>query len=387
MLTYSAALKRVLNFARKKTSIVKVEKSLQHVCVRNINSKKNNPFFNNSLLDGFAFKSSDTVSNKSFKILGATSAGQKNKIKYKKNCCYRISTGAKMFHPYDCMMPYENLQIEKGVVKLKKKISKDTNVRKIGSDYKKGQIILKKNTTITAPNLLALKSLGIKNIKVYQKPTIILFCTGNEIIDNVKINDKIINSIPEYIKSFSEKLNFKFIYLGILKDNVKQLHSKIRKIQSIKNVIIVSTGGVSAGHKDFIPQVLKKNKFKVIFHKILMKPGRPTLFAIKKSSYYFGLPGNPISTIVGFHFLITPLLLRLQSKILKLKNGRMLQNYKKNKKLTLFLRGKTNNKTLKILSGQESFRIKSLVNANCWIKLNQKKSIIKKGSRVDYYDY
>ena len=200
MLTYSAALKRVLNFARKKTIIVKVEKSLQHVCVRNINSKKNNPFFNNSLLDGFAFKSSDTVSNKSFKILGATSAGQKNKIKYKKNCCYRISTGAKIFHPYDCMMPYENLQIEKGVVKLKKKISKDTNVRKIGSDYKKGQIILKKNTTITAPNLLALKSLGIKNIKVYQKPTIILFCTGNEIIDNVRINDKVINSIPEYIK-------------------------------------------------------------------------------------------------------------------------------------------------------------------------------------------
>ena len=137
---------------------------------------------------------------------------------------------------------------------------------------KKGQIILKKNTTITAPNLLALKSLGIKNIKVYQKPTIILFCTGNEIIDNVKINDKVINSIPEYIKSFSEKLNFKFIYLGILKDNIKQLHSKIRKIQNIKNVIIVSTGGVSAGHKDFIPQVLKKNKFKVIFHKILMKP-------------------------------------------------------------------------------------------------------------------
>ena len=73
------------------------------------------------------------------------------------------------------MMPYESLQIEKGAVKLKKKISKDTNVRKIGSDYKKGQIILKKNTTITAPNLLALKSLGIKNIKVYQKPTIILF--------------------------------------------------------------------------------------------------------------------------------------------------------------------------------------------------------------------
>ena len=68
-------------------------------------------------------------------------------------------------------------------------------------------------------------------------------------------------------------------------------------------MIIISTGGVSAGHKDFIPQVLKKkNKFKVIFHKILMKPGRPTLFAIKKSSYYFGLPGNPISTIVGFHF-------------------------------------------------------------------------------------
>ena len=99
------------------------------------------------------------------------------------------------------------------------------------------------------------------------------------------------------------------------------------------------------------------------------------------------MPGNPISTIVGFHFLITPLLLKLQSKILKLKNGRLLQNYKKNKKLTLFLRGKTDNKTLKILSGQESFRIKSLVNANCWIKLNQKKSIVKKGSRVDYYDY
>ena len=140
MLTYSAALKRVLHFARKKTSIVKVEKSLQHVCVRNINSKKNNPFFNNSLLDGFAFKSSDTVSNKSFKILGATSAGQKNKIKYRKNCCYRISTGAKIFHPYDCMMPYENLQIEKGVVKLKKKLAKIQMFEKLAVITKKDRL-------------------------------------------------------------------------------------------------------------------------------------------------------------------------------------------------------------------------------------------------------
>jgi molybdopterin molybdotransferase len=387
MTSYKEALKKVLKVSKKLKKNEMIDGLKNHVLCKNIKAKRDNPLFNNSLLDGFVFKSSDTIKNSIFKIHGELAVGENKKINYIKNSCYKISTGGKIILPYDCMLPYEKVKIIDGLVKIPSKIRKLQNIRLKGSDFKRGNLLIKKNEQLTPAKRLLIKSSGNKTILTYDTPKIFLFCSGDEISDKITFNEKVINSIPEYISSFSQKYNFDFKYLGIVKDNKKSILNIFSKIKKFKNSIIISTGGVSAGHKDYFSKFLIQKKYKILFHKIGMQPGRPTLFAIKNNQYYFGLPGNPISTIVGFHFLVLPLVLSMQNQKLKFKNSKILHSYNKNPNLTEFRRGYVNQNGIKIISDQESYKLNSLVKANCWLLLDQKNKIIKKGDWVKFIDY
>jgi molybdopterin molybdotransferase len=389
MLTYQQAVSKIITYAKPKIIEISISHALHYVAAENIYSKKSNPNFDNSLLDGYAAKSSDIKKNKKLRIIAKLSAGENKKIPYTKNACFQVATGCPIQKPYDCMIPYEQVDREGNFILCKKSIRPYENIRKAGSDYKKKSLILPKGSKINASQLLAVKTLGITKIKVFAKPTIVLFCSGDEISDNPSATNKTINGISEYFNSFKDTYNYNFIYLGIVKDKAKDLQKIYNQLKKNKkeNVIFVSTGGVSMGHKDFIPSMLTKYNYKIIFHRMNMKPGRPTLFARKNSSFYFGLPGNPISTIVGFHFLIMPLVHKLQNLSFQWKTGILNNNQSKNKKMSLFLRGSVMDKKINILPGQESYKISTLVKANCWVLLDQNKSLVKKGSNVKYINY
>jgi molybdopterin molybdotransferase len=390
MISYKKAVIEILSNCKPKTITLPISKAINCIAAKNVFSKRDNPSFDNSLLDGFAVKSTDVQKNKVLTIAGKISAGEKKKIKYKKNSCYQIATGCPIQLPFDSMIPYEQVIIKnKKNIQVKMLVKKFQNVRKKSSDFKKNSLILKKGTQIQASTLLAAKTLGISKIEVYSKPKIILFCSGDEISDNPSHINKTINGISEYLESFKNKYNYDFEYLGVVKDSkkdLKKVYNKIKK-NKLKNTIFISTGGVSMGHKDFIPSALKKNKYKIIFHKMNMKPGRPTLFARKKDNFYFGLPGNPIATIVGFHFLIVPLIKKLQSKKISWNTGVLSNSQIKKSDMALLLRGKRKNRNIKILPGQESYKISTLLKANCWVLLDQNNSFIKRGSKVKYISY
>lgn len=387
MTSYKEALQKVLKTSKKNKVKIYTKDLNNEVLAENIKAKRNNPFYNNSLLDGFAFKSSDTVKNSFFKINGELAVGEKKTIQYVKNTCYRISTGGKIIAPFDCMLPYEQVEVIDGLVQIPLKIKKYQNVRLEGSDFKKGKVLIKKNEKLSPAKKLLIKSSGNHIATTYETPNVVLFSSGDEISDRIENNEKVINSIPEYFKSFSSKFNFNFTYLGIVKDNHKAINNVFSKIKNLKNTIIISTGGVSAGHKDYFPKFLKQKKYKIQFHRIGMQPGRPTLFAVKNSKYYFGLPGNPISTIVGFHFLVVPLILSMQNRKVNFKTTKLLHNYKKNPQLTELRRAFVNQKGVKIIPDQESYKLNSLVKANCWLLLDQKNKLIKKGDLVKLIDY
>jgi molybdopterin molybdotransferase len=380
MLTYQQAVSKIITYAKPKIIEISISHALHYVAAENIYSKKSNPNFDNSLLDGYAAKSSDIKKNKKLRIIAKLSAGENKKIPYTKNACFQVATGCPIQKPYNCMIPYEQVDREGNFILCKKSIRPYENIRKAG---------LPKGSKINSSQLLAAKTLGITKIKVFAKPTIVLFCSGDEISDNPSATDKTINGISEYFNSFKDTYNYNFIYLGIVRDKAKDLQKIYNQLKKNKkeNVIFVSTGGVSMGHKDFIPSMLTKYNYKIIFHRMNMKPGRPTLFARKNSSFYFGLPGNPISTIVGFHFLIIPLVHKLQNISFQWKTGILNNNQSKNKKMSLFLRGSVMDKKINILPGQESYKISTLVKANCWVLLDQNKSLVKKGSNVKYINY
>ena len=382
---------------------VKSSLCINRVSAENIFCKSNNPAGNNAAFDGYAINSNDTnylnkKKGKLFKIIGSVAAGDKpNKKKSQKFQTAEIMTGALLPKGFDTIIPIEQVifDIDKKSIFVNKKIKKNQHVRFKGSDYKKNDLIIQKGTIIEASHVLALKTLGIKKIKVKKIPNILFFSTGNEISNLNKIPDwKVRNSNSYYIQSINRNFLFNFHNGGILKDNDElTFKRKIKKFFNSKIDIIITSGAVSAGKFDYVPKIVKKFKLSNYFKGVAIRPGKPILFAkIRgKQKVIFGLPGNPISSAACFRFFVYPYLRNLlgvkEEKPIKatLKN-----EFLKKMNYTRFVKSKfntTKNSKIEvtILDGQESFRVKSFTKSNIWTLLPSGKSKFKKGDIVDCF--
>ncbi len=406
MIDYFKALKIIFDnldkhFYTIKTSNKNLLKTFNNLTSNNIYANKNIPSFINSAMDGYAIKYKETLSNnhnlKKFKIIKEIKAGEyTHNISLKKNCVIEIMTGARMPLGFDSVIKIEDTFRHKQTIILKKQIKKYENVRFIGEDFKKKDIILKKCEKITCNNIMALASFGIKKINIIKNPHIYLISTGNEITDIKKhFNPKflIYNSSAKYFLALNASLSITSTYLGITKDDINDFLKKIKNILTINFIsIFLTTGAVSKGNYDFIPKTLTRLGIKILFHSVNIKPGKPILFAkYKKHIFFFCLPGNPISSMVGYLFFVFPFIEYFLKQKLQLPTIAKITN-----KLTLkvhkhtFLKGYafTNNSQIfvTISKNQESFKIKQTIQSNCFIFL-KKNDIIKKNKLVSIYIY
>ncbi len=381
-------------------------KCLNRVTSKNIYVHSYYPSGNNAAFDGYAIKSNNTHKlNKKiyqkFKIIGSIAAGNKPMKKKIKNFqAVEIMTGALIPSFFDTIIPIEQINFYPNkknakYILLNKKVPKFENVRFKGSDYKKGNLLLSKGTIIQSNHILALKTLGIKKVKVKKKPNILFFSTGNEITNKDKILDwEVRNSNCHYINSLKHNFLFNFKDGGILRDNQSNLFKlHINKIFKSKIDLIITSGAVSAGKFDFIPSVVNNFQLSNYFKGVAIRPGKPILFAkIKgKSKAIFGLPGNPISSAACFRFFVYPYLRSLLGIKDEISFKASLKNeFRKKKNFTRFVKSKlstTSNGKLEvqILKGQESFRIKSFIQSNIWVVLPSGKERFKKGETVDCF--
>ena len=402
MISYKKAEKILLKSKIKiKDELILSDRSLNRVCSKDIYSPINYPSGNNAAFDGYAINSQDTRNlNKKnlrkFKILKTIAAGDNPKVKnVKKFQCVEIMTGALIPKQFDTIIPIEQIKFyeKKKFILVDQKLKKNNHVRFLGSDYLKKDIVIKKGTIINPSYILAFKSLGIKKITVKKKPTIIFFSTGNEITNKEKINTwQVRNSNSHYIKSLSDSFLFNFINGGTLKDNdVKTFTKIIKKNINSKVDIVITSGAVSAGKFDFVPNVIKKFNSSKFFKGVAIRPGKPILFAKfkKKEKVFFGLPGNPLSSAACFRFFVYPFILNILGIKKELSFKALLKkNFQKKKDFTRFLKGKissTKNGKIKIeiLKGQESFKIKSFTQSNVWGVFKAGQSVFKKGELID----
>ena len=390
-----------------KNEIILSKESLNLISAKNIYSPTNYPAGNNTAFDGYAINSKETKglssqNVKKFKIIKTLAAGDNPKIKeIKKYSAIEVMTGALIPKPFDTVMPveainyYPNKKKPKFIL-LNKKITKNNHIRFFGSDYKKGDKVISEGEMISSSHILALKSLGIDKIIVKKKPVIIFYSTGNEISENTNIPDwKVRNSNSHYIKSLSKNLFFKVVDGGVLRDNDEKLFKKlINKNFNSKYDIIITNGAVSAGKFDFVPRVIKKFKLSKYFKGVAIRPGKPIMFAKFKNQNqsFFGLPGNPISSAACFKFFVYPYMRSiLNMKKEKSFKAKLKNNYTKKKNFTKFLKSKifVNKKgflEVEVLKGQESFRIKSFINANTWALFKSGKSTFKKGELIECFN-
>jgi molybdopterin molybdotransferase len=407
MINYKEAKKILVKSKIKiKDELINSTKSLNRVNTSDIYCSVNYPAGTNAAFDGFAINSKETNNlnknnPKNFRILKTISAGDSPKLKkVNKFETVEVMTGALIPKFFDTIIPIEKIIFHpnnknKKYINIDQKIKKNQHIRFLGSDYKKKDLIIKKGTIIQPSHLLAFKTLGIQKIKVKKIPNILFFSTGNEISNNKDIvNWKVRNSNSHYIKSLSGNFLFNFINGGILRDkDEKVFKKKIDNTFKSKIDIIISSGAVSTGKHDFVPMIVKKFKLSNFFKGVLIRPGKPILFAKfkKVEKAIFGLPGNSISSSACFRFFVYPYLLNILGvKEEKPFKAKLKNKFLKRKNLTRFLKSElTSTKNgmleIKVLEGQESFRTKSFVESNIWGLFRYGQSSFKKGDLIDCY--
>tara|TARA_B100000700_G_scaffold328146_1_gene444966 strand:- start:2285 stop:3514 length:1230 start_codon:yes stop_codon:yes gene_type:complete len=379
---------------------VTVENSINRIVDKNIKSPSNHPSSNNTALDGFAINNKDTFNIKkklfkSFKIIKRIAAGDNPKInKSSKNTTVEVMTGALIPKPYNTIIPFEEIKYssDKKFILINKKIKKNKHIRIHGTDFKKGNIIIKKGEIITPQHILAFKTLGIKNIKVKQKIRITIFSTGNEVTNNLKIpNWKVRNSNIYYLKALTKNLPIIIKEEKILRDDQsKKFQNKIKKNILSQNNIILTIGALSAGKFDFVPKIIKGLRPKYYFKGCYIRPGKPVMFAkLKNNNIFFGLPGNSISTAATFRFFLLPFIFySVGAKIANPIKAKLSNNFIKDISFTRFVKGNLIYKKNGVIEftinkGQESFKIKSFIESNAWGLLPNGKSKFKKGDIID----
>lgn len=400
MISYEEALKIITSqVGVAKAQKVPLMHALGKIVAEDMISPIQVPSFRNSAMDGFAVCASQLASSSeqnpvTLKIQTAIAAGDIASIGQVETAT-QIMTGAIVPEPYDAIVPVELVTINGDMVTFTKPALVWDHVRLPGEDVVIGQHVLRCGEAITAESIMLLSALGISEVAVTQTPRLHILSTGNEITDDHTKplqGTQIYNSNAPYLLAAAEGQGLEAQYEGIVCDDPSLFEGKIAAMKD--PAIIISTGAVSKGVWDFIPESLKSMGATIHFHRVNIRPGKPVLFAtLPNGSFYFGLPGNPISVAVGFTFFVMPLARALQGLpdipplIATLENS-----FTKKGDFRQFLKAsvrqdETGSLRAHISDGQESFKISSMATNNAWVVLEEGKTAAKAGERVSVVLY
>ena len=402
MNSYKAAISKLNNNTLKIGSeIVSIKDALNRISSKEVIAKSDYPADDNTAFDGFAVNSKETKNTfQKFKILKTIAAGDNPYIKkVPKLSCIEVMTGAIIKKPFDTIIPIEDIEFfpskqNAKYIIINKKIKKSEFIRPKGSDYKKGNKIIRKGELINPAHILSLKTLGIDKVLVKKKVNIVFYPSGNELSDKKNIPSwKIRNSNTIYLNSLIRSLPVNFTVKKILRDKDQKLFKKqIFKQLKSKTDILITSGAVSKGKFDFIPSVINQFKLKNHFKGVAIRPGKPIMFAkFNNNKCFFGLPGNPISSVACFRFFVIPLLFKsLGLKVEKPIFAKLKNKFSKKKKFTRFVKGKLtfDKKGLvqfEVFEGQESYKIEPFVKSNAWGVFKDGVSVFNIGNLIEVY--
>ena len=276
------------------------------------------PHFNRSPYDGFALRAEDTTEGSldnplEFEVIEELAAGMVSTRPVQKNQVARIMTGAQMPKECDAVIMLElTKEFEKDgkkYISFKRSLKQGENVSIKGEDAKKGDVLVKKGTMINPGVIGLLATFGYAEVPVAKKPVVGLFATGSELLD---VNEplqpgKIRNSNSHAISAQIQRAGGEVRFYGKLKDEFDVSYASISA--ALEEVdLLITTGGVSVGDFDLLPDIYQKLGADVLFNKVAMRPGSVTTVAVHQNKFLFGLSGNPSASYVGFELFARPII-------------------------------------------------------------------------------
>ncbi len=318
-ITVAEAVDKILQNTKAITDFnqLNLRDCLNRVIYQDISSPLNVPAHDNSAMDGYAVRSIDLPqdSEKSFQVIGTAFAGRPYRERCGENQCIRIMTGAVMPEDTDSIVIQEQVKVlDEEHVEIGTGHRKQQNVRYAGEDIKQGSTVLSAGHVIGAAELGVLASLGLGECKVYRKPRVSFFSTGDELksIGQTLEKGEIYDSNRYSLYGLLSQCHVDIIDMGVIGDKPESIRQALMSAASSSDVIITS-GGVSVGEADYIKGILKEVG-NIDFWKIAMKPGRPLTFGKINNALFFGLPGNPVAVMVTFYQFVLPCLMKLSGK-------------------------------------------------------------------------
>lgn len=314
LMPISEALEKMLSSVTVNVakSTLALEESIGFVLAEDLRSPIFVPPFDNSAMDGYAVRREDLIKSNTLPQAGKSFAGQPFDGEWPKGTCIRIMTGAKIPQGCDAVIMQEETQVtEEGIKFNNQEVKPRNNIRDLGNDISKGDLVLSKGTRLTPRDIPMIASLGFSHVSVFNKPKVAFFSTGDELkpLGESLQEGQIYDSNRYGIKAMLEKFGCEGIDLGIIPDEPKLLSDTFEQAQQLADVVMTS-GGVSVGEADYTKDILEELG-EIGFWKLAIKPGKPFAYGKLDNAIFCGLPGNPVSAAITCYVLVQPLLAKL----------------------------------------------------------------------------
>ncbi|MDZ7669517.1 MAG: gephyrin-like molybdotransferase Glp [Gammaproteobacteria bacterium] len=368
--------------------------ALDRVLYQPVTSPLNLPPHTNSAMDGYALDGSQLpeFGDQAFRVIGSALAGKPFCGAVGSGECVRIMTGAVIPAGTDTVIMQEQVRREDDRAIIGIGHRRGQNVRPAGEDLSAGDTALPAGLLLRPSHLGLIASLGITELCVRRRPEVAFFSTGDELLSvGQQLSEGQIYDSNRYaLYAMLKRLNLETLDLGVVRDSRDELEHAFRTA-SVSGDAIITTGGVSVGEADYVSETLAELGA-VDFSTVAIKPGRPVVFGRVGAAPFFGLPGNPVSTMVAFYQLVRPVLYRLMGRLdaevpvlipaisdsrINKKPGR--REYQRG----ILSRDADGHYRVSITGKQGSGLLRSMAVANCFIVLSAETGSLEPGARVE----
>lgn len=383
------------------TERLPLSEAMGRVLAEDLLSPRDLPPFDNSAMDGYALRwHPELTVGSELKVTFEQSAGAGWHQQSADAC--RIMTGARIPDGLDCVVPVEEVSAleldDQGAalrIALLKPLRAGQNLRRAGEDIARGQLAVAPGTYLGAEELMLLRGVGCADLLVRKRPKCSVLCTGAELVDDAGAElqtGQIYNTNGPFLCSELVAAGAEIVFRQTLADDAISFLAALERAVSAGAQVVISTGAVSMGRYDFIPDTLQRIGANIVFHKVQMRPGKPLLFArLAGGQLFFGLPGNPVSTAVGARFFVSTALRKcLGMPIEPAWQFALAESAQKKPEFHLWqkaqlLLDRSGVVRVRLLNGQESFKTKPLLHAKVWAVLPAGQSEFAAGSVVAVY--
>ncbi|SFV71902.1 Molybdopterin biosynthesis protein MoeA [hydrothermal vent metagenome] len=292
--------------------ILPIESCVGRIIAEDISAFFDLPRFDNSAMDGYAVKVSDA--NKAVRCDEVIYAGDNPSMTLEESFAIKIMTGAPIPKGCEAIVPSENVSTKNDLILLPSNIQMQGFIRKAGEDIRKGTVFLQKGTEINAYTIASLASQGISHISVYREIKVVIFATGDELrphYENIESYQLYNSNSPMFLMR-SKALGASVRLVATASDTIEDLQHAIQ--ESLDADILITSGGVSVGDKDFTKEAFKNLGMQTLIDGIHIKPGKPTNIGKIANTIVVNLAGNPLASMVNYELFVRAILRKMSGR-------------------------------------------------------------------------